>query len=224
MRAFTIIDAEQRSDEWFAARLGRVTGSSAGEMLARSKDGKAFLASRRNLLMRLVLERVTGKSLDNDDFVSLAMQAGRDREQAAREAYAEMTGHEVVTTGFLSHNEHMAGCSLDGHVGDFEVLLSIKCRQANAHYEFVRHGSIPFDAMTQIRQELWLTGARKHHYFGWNPDFPGKLRSRLVVVPRAQATVDDYERDLVTFLREVDIEEAAMRTMANHAAVLAEVV
>ena len=41
MRAFRVVEAEQRSPEWFAARLGRLTGSVAGDMVATIKSGEA---------------------------------------------------------------------------------------------------------------------------------------------------------------------------------------
>ena len=130
MRAFTIIDAPQRSDAWFAARVGRLTGSCAGEMLAKIAKGEA--AGRRNLRLRLVLEQVTGRPQESS-FVSPAMATGVEREDAAFAAFESLTGNLAVRTGFLAHNTLKAGCSLDGHMGDFDTLLSIKCRQPAGH-------------------------------------------------------------------------------------------
>lgn len=212
MRNFTIIEAEQRSQEWFAARVGRLTGSAAGEMLAKIKSGEA--AGRRNLRLRLVLERLTGKPQESD-FVSPAMLAGIEREAAAFAAYEALTGEMVQRTGFLAHVEHMAGCSLDGHIGDFERLLSIKCRQPAAHLEFLRTGKVPADAMAQIRHELWVTGADEHVYFSWNPDFPEPLQSRLITVTRLDADTGGYARDALAFLAEVEAECAAVATITD---------
>lgn len=219
MRAFSIIDAAQRSPEWFAARVGRLTGSIASDMLAKIRSGEA--AGRRNLRLRLVLERLTGKPQEND-FVSPAMLAGLEREASAYAAYEALTGDMAQRTGFLSHTEHMAGCSLDGHMGDFERLLSIKCRQPAAHLEFLRSGKVPGDAMAQIRHELWITGADEHVYFSWNPDFQEPLQSRLVVVTRLDADIGGYEREALAFLKEVETELHAVRTMANPAQSLRE--
>jgi hypothetical protein len=55
--SFTVVMAEQRSPEWFAARLGRLTGSRAADMLATIKSGEA--AARRDLRVQLVVERLT---------------------------------------------------------------------------------------------------------------------------------------------------------------------
>lgn len=212
MRKFTVHDVEQRTPAWYAIRLGRLTGSVAGDMLAKIKSGEA--AGRRNLRNRLVLERLTGRTQDSE-FVSPAMQAGIDREADAFRAYESLTGVMALRSGFLAHTEHQAGCSLDGHIGDFAKLMSIKCRQPSAHLAFLKSGTIDAAAMAQIRHELWITGAIEHDYFSWNPDFPPSLQSRIVTVTRAQAELDAYEAAAVAFLAEVDIECAAVGTMAD---------
>lgn len=221
MRKFAVIDAEQRSGAWYAARVGRLTGSAAGDMLSRIKSGEA--AARRNLRLRLVLERLTGRSQE-PDFVSPAMQAGLDREAGAFAAYEALTGEVVIRTGFLAHTELMAGCSLDGHIGDFVKLLSIKCRQPAAHLDFLKSGSIPADAMAQIRHELWLTNADEHDYFSWNPDFPPELQSKIRTVTRLEADCGGYEREALAFLAEVDREVEAVRTMSDVKSVLKQAV
>ena len=221
MRTFTIIDAEQRSPEWFAARVGRLTGSVAGDMLTKTKTG--YSTSRRNLCLRLVLERMTGKPQDST-FISAAMQAGIDREPLAFAAYEALTGDVAQRTGFLAHTTLMAGCSLDGHMGDFTKLMSIKCRQPAAHLDFLKSGAIPADAMAQIRHELWLTAALEHDYFSWNPDFPPSLQSRVVTVTRANADIPGYEAEALKFLAEVQTECEAVATLANAGAVLREAV
>ena len=210
MRNFVVHDAEQRSPEWFTVRLGRLTGSVAGDMLAKIKSGEA--AGRRNLRNRLVLERLTGRSQDTD-FVTPAMQAGIDREASAFVAYEALTGVMALRSGFLAHVDHMAGCSLDGHMGDFVKLMSIKCRQPSAHLDFLKSGTIPTSAMAQIRHELWITGAEYHDYFSWNPDFPASLQSRIVTVTRKAAQIPEYEEAALAFLAEVDNECLAVATM-----------
>jgi hypothetical protein len=218
VRSFTVVDVPQREPEWYAARLGRLTGSCAGDMLAKIKSGEA--AGRRNLRLRLVLERLTNKSQESD-YISPAMQAGIDREADAFAAYEALTGEVVQRSGFLTHTAYMAGCSLDGHIGDFDKLLSIKCRQPAAHWEFIRSGKVPADAYAQIRHELWLTGAEAHDYFSWNPDFPDALQARIVTITPSSADLDGYEREALVFLDEVEREVLAALTLANPAAQLA---
>lgn len=204
-----MIDVEQGSPEWFAARAGRLTGSVAHAMLAEGKG-----VTRNNLRAKLVLERLTGKPHD-DDYVSKAMQAGKDREPDARAAYEVLTGNLVTSSGFLSHTELMAGCSLDGYIGDYERLMSIKCRQPPAHFECVKTRKVPSQAMKQIRHELWLTGAEEHDYFSFNPDFPESRRAVLVTVHRRDCNLDEYDALARAFLSEVDAEVEAFMTTGD---------
>src|SRR5688572_6380737 len=77
----TFHDVEQRSEAWGKLRLGRVTASRSSDMLAKNRDGK-WAAGRRNLLVQLLLERLTGRSHERQ-FQSGPMQDGVTREQDA---------------------------------------------------------------------------------------------------------------------------------------------
>lgn len=207
-RSFTVIDCEQRSLEWYAARLGRLTASKAGDMLARTKSG--WSTSRDNLKWQIVLERMTGRSQEKS-FTTSAMQDGIDREASAIAAYEAHTGHIVSTCGFLAHNDLAVGASLDGYLGEFETLISIKCRQPKAHAEHLLTGAVPSDALAQMRHELWLTGARVHHYVSFNPDFPEPAQLRIKVFTADDLDAKGYEADVLAFLAEVAEAEGKLR-------------
>lgn len=210
---FTVMDCEQRSPEWVAARVGRLTSTCAADMLATLKNG-GEAAGRRNLRIRLALERVTGRSLERE-FMSRAMQDGVDREADAYSAYEGLTGEMLSRTGFLAHNALPVGGSLDGHVGDFEGLIEIKCPMPATHWEYLRTGNVPTDYMRQVVHLLWLTGAKWCDWFSFQPYFPDPLRIKLVRVYLDSAVVADYEKKALAFLAEVDREVEAIETMAN---------
>jgi hypothetical protein len=90
VRRFAIVEAEQRSEAWFRARAGRLTGSRAGDMLATIKSGEA--AARRDLRTQLVVERLTGQPQE-DAYVNAAMQWGIDHEAEAFAAYEAESGN-----------------------------------------------------------------------------------------------------------------------------------
>ncbi len=209
MKAFTVIDCEQRSPEWLKARAGRVTGSNAYKMLAKIKSGEA--ADRRNYRLQLILERLTGKPQEQG-FVSDAMRTGTEREPLAIAAYEAHTGFLFESSGFLSHDTIAAGASLDAHLGDFEVLVSIKCRQPAAHWDFLRSGMIPASAIAQMRHEAFLCADtfREHHYVSWQPDFPEGKQLKAAIYTPAMLDLPDYEGSLRAFIREVDIELASV--------------
>src|SRR3990167_1523599 len=122
-------DVPQRSPEWMALRLGKVTSTCAAELCATLKSG-AEAAGRRNLRVRLVLERLTGRSLESP-YVSSAMQVGIEREADAQALYEALTGELLQTVGFVAHDTLQAGCSPDGYVGHFEGAVVVKQAQTS---------------------------------------------------------------------------------------------
>ena len=216
-----VLDIAQRTPEWYTARLGRLTASRASDMLATIKSGES--AARRNLRAQLVLERLTGKSQDSG-YQSAAMQAGIEREPDALLWYEAVTGQIVRRTGFVTHDTLMAGASLDGHLGEFDGLVEAKSPLAATHLEYLRTGTVPSDYGKQILHQLWITGARWCDFFSYHPEFPERLRCRLLRVTRDDAAVADYDRLARVFLSEVDREVDSLMTLTNLTGQLSEVV
>jgi predicted phage-related endonuclease len=214
---FTIIDAEQRSDVWRTARAGRLTGSRAGDMLATIKNGEA--AARRDYKLQLVCERLTGAPQD-DVFVNAAMQRGIDCEPQAFAAYEALTGEVVHRSGFLSHTDHMMGCSLDGHLDGFKGILECKCPKSATHLKYLRAGTVPPEHLPQILHNLYVTGADYCDFFSWDDRFPAPLQTFLVRVERAKVDLGAYEAAALKFLADVDAELMAVRTVADLPTVL----
>lgn len=219
--SFAILNCDQRSTEWRAARLGRVTGSCAHDLLTTVKQGES--AARRNLRVRLVLERLTGASQESD-FVSADMAHGIDTEAEARMAYEALSGNFVTTVGFLQHHDLMAGCSPDAVIGDFDGLLSIKCPKSATHLDFLKSGHIPLDYAHQNLHELWLSRAPWIDFLSFDPRFPKALRTKLVRVEARTLDLAGYDTKVRAFLAEVEAEVAALRTVTDLPAVLAAAV
>lgn len=206
MIPYTIIDAEQRSDEWYAARLGRLTGSVASDMLATTKKGE-IAAGYRKLLARLVLERLTNRSQESG-FQSGAMLRGVELEPVAYEHYMVQTGRLLHRTGFLACNNLMAGVSLDGHEVDEDGrivrIAEIKCPEDHTHLEYLETGKIPHDYRCQIRHALWITGADECDWFSFNPNFPESMQMALVTVQASEMDLDEYDAKARAFLKAVE--------------------
>lgn len=198
----TIIQCEQRSDEWFAARLGRLTASRVADAFALPKSGKGELAGRRNLRVQLVLERLTGRVQENG-FVSPAMERGALLEDDARAAYEAETGILVEPVGFVAHDELMAGCSPDGLTAG--GYIEIKCPLATAHLEYVR-GGLPNDYLLQIIHGLWITGRAWGDFVSFHPDFPEPLRVKRTRVLASDVDLTAHELAVRLFLSEVEKE------------------
>ena len=106
---------EQRSIEWFQARLGKVTASRVADVLSKTKTGVS--ASRANYMTELVVERLTGQQAEL--YMNDAMQWSTDTEPQARMAYEAHKSVLVDEVGFIDQSSiAMFGCSPDGLVGD----------------------------------------------------------------------------------------------------------
>jgi hypothetical protein len=74
----------------------------------------------------------------------------------------------------------------------------------------------------QVVHNLWVTGAAWCDFLSYQPHFDERLQVKLVRVHRDERVMRDYEAQLRLFLRELDNEMSAMRTMADMAGALQE--
>jgi hypothetical protein len=218
---FTIIDAPQRSPEWFAARAGRVTGSTADDMLSKGK-GSNESVKRRDLRIRLAQERAAGISLEASGYVSADMQRGIDLEPHARLAYEahENLLEPVRQTGFLSVDGLPIGCSLDGDIDNFRVIVGFKCPKSHTHmgYAKLMAGEKPEDYVGQMMHELLITGAEEYHFVSYDDRFRGQAAHLQTVIRkfrREQFDLASYQKSLMAFLEEVEAEYRALVTGGN---------
>ena len=190
---------DQSSEEWFAARLGKVTASRLSDVLATIKTGEA--AARANYRIELVAERLTGKSTPG--FTSAAMQWGVECEPMARSAYETETGLIVTEVGFVDHPTiAMAGASPDGLVGD-DGLIEIKCPETKTHIETLTSKKAPSKYIPQMQWQMACTGRQWVDFVSFDPRLPEHLMLEITRVDRDQSLIDQYSEAVSIFLAEV---------------------
>lgn len=210
----TVLTMPQRSPEWFAARLGRLTGSCANDMLAVNKT-KGEAAGRRNLRVRLMLERVTGLTQE-DVPLTKDMQRGIELEEAAFREYEAETGNLARRSGFLLHPTLMAGCSLDGAVDNYHGIIELKVPKSATHLEYLR-GDVPLEYLRQCQHNLWMSEASWCDFVSYDPRFPEGLRLKITRITMSETERKAYELVVRLFLGEVDREVAEVEAMARAA-------
>ena len=189
---------EQRTEEWFAARLGKVTASRVADVLAKIKSGES--ASRKNYKMELVVQRLTNKV--GESFTNAAMEWGTEQEPFARMAYEAHTGTFVKEEGFVDHPTIEGfGCSPDGIVG--EGLIEIKCPNTANHIETVLENKAPSKYIPQMQCQMAVTGAKWCDFVSFDPRVPEDLQLLVVRVDRDQEYIDLMEVEVKQFLSEV---------------------
>jgi predicted phage-related endonuclease len=177
---------EQRTEDWYKARLGHLTASRASDALA-----KAGTATRRNYQIQLVTERLTG--LQGDSFTNAAMQWGTEQEPVARAAYEVHTGHFVEQTGFHTHKSiKWLGASPE-----------IKCPNSNTHVDYLLSKEVPAKYKPQMLTQMLVTGCTWCDFVSFDPRLPEHLQLFIVRYEPKPEELTKIEADLVAFLNEV---------------------
>ena len=190
---------EQRTNEWFAQRLGKVTASRVGDVIAKTKSGPS--ASRDNYATQLVLERLTNAK--GEFFTNAAMQWGTETEPMARQAYELKRGVFVDEVGFIDHPTiDMSGASPDGLV-DKTGLVEIKCPESKTHMEYLMSGKPPAKYIPQMMWQMACTGREWCDFVSFDPRFPTNLQILVVKVEYDPTYVKMLELEITQFLDEV---------------------
>jgi putative phage-type endonuclease len=199
---------EQRSAEWHAARLGKVTASKVADVVARTRTG--YAASRANYMAQLVCERLTGKPTEG--FSNAAMEWGVEQEAAARDAYSARVGELVTEVGFIDHPTiKMAGASPDGIVG--AGIVEIKCPSTATHIEYLFEREPPQKYFYQMQWQMACTGADWCDWVSYDPRMPENLQLLVVRIPRDTDCITLLEKEVSEFLAELDVKVAKLKEM-----------
>jgi putative phage-type endonuclease len=191
---------DQRTDEWFAARLGKVTASRVADVIAKTKSG--YSTSRQNYLAELVLERMTGRR--QESFTNAAMQRGTEMEPVARAAYEAMSGEIVEEVGLILHPRlQMSGASPDGVINT-DGLLEIKVPNSATHMNTLLTGKPDGKYVTQMQWQMSCTGRRWCDFVSYDDRFPAHLQLFVTRIQRDDKLIAELEFEVEQFLIEVD--------------------
>jgi putative phage-type endonuclease len=191
---------EQRSDEWFKARAGKVTASRISDVVAKTKTG--YGASRANYMAQIIADRLSGEP--QSTFTNAAMQWGTETEPMARAAYEFEYGVDVAEVGFLVHPEiEMAGASPDGIIGD-DGLIEIKCPNTATHIETLTKQEAAKKYIDQMQWQMACTGTKWCDFVSFDPRMPPELNMFVKRVEYDEERVRYLEEEVLRFLEEVD--------------------
>lgn len=191
---------EQRTEEWFAARCGKVTASRVADIIAKTKTGPS--ASRENYLAQLVCERMTGKPAES--YSNAAMQWGTEQEPFARAAYEGVKDVLVEEMGFAVHPTiEGAGASPDGLVGLFG-LVEIKCPNTATHIQTLLDQKVPEKYITQMQWQMACTARQWCDFVSFDPRMADGLQLFIKRVEYDPIYVAQLEKEVIFFLMDVE--------------------
>lgn len=153
-------NVEQRSDEWFALRLGKITGSALGKVMS-GESTKGF----KEIINKLATERVIGKRVEADGYISADMQRGIDLEDEAIEVFERETFIDISDGGFWEYSDTIG----DSPDGNFENgTLEVKCVKYNTIEEYFEKGKIPSTYKWQCQHHLLCSGKEVGYFMAYN--------------------------------------------------------
>lgn len=185
-----IIDVEQRSPEWFAARMGIPTASAFATALAGG-EGK----TRTAYMMKLAGELLTGEPMA-EGYVSADMERGRIMEDEARDYYAFTKRVEPKIVGFIRNGRK--GASPDSLIGE-SGGLEIKSAAAHVQIDRLIRGGLPAEHKAQVQGLLWVGELEWVDFLSYCPKLPPLV---VRVTPDREyhawlrAGIDGFNREL----------------------------
>lgn len=169
-----IIECDQGSPEWFAARLGIPTASEFSTIMAKGKDGGDSV-TRRAYMNKLAGEILTGAAMEN--YTNEHMERGKAMEDEARDLYSLIHDVEPQRVGFVRNG--FAGCSPDSLIG-LNGGLEIKSALAHIQIDRIRKNTLPPEHKAQVQGSIWLCERDWWDFVSYST----KLPPLIIRVPR----------------------------------------
>lgn len=214
---------DQRSDEWFAARAGRITASRMNDVMVERERGEFKSGPRKgqkkpqpkaitDYAHQLAAERLTLRPRKQVKAAALAW--GQTVEPAAVAAYQAETGVIVTPAEFILHPKYdFIGASPDFLVGDDGGGEIKSPESSEVHLETLLTG-LPPEHIEQIQGGLWVTGRKWWDFVSFHPDFPESHRIYIQRVPRD----DEYIERLESACLQMEADVQAILAQLNRSA------
>lgn len=204
---------QQQTEDWYTARLGRVTASRVRDVMAKGRGG-APSATRQNYMMQLLCKRLTGKR--EEGFTSAAMQRGNELEPIARMAYELYADAEVTETGLILHPSIEGfGASPDGLILSARGGLEIKCPNTATHVATIQSGKHDPQYEWQMLAQMACADRDWVDFVSFDDRLPEELQYACFRFHRDESRIRDMETEVKLFLEELaELEHDMRRRMA----------
>jgi hypothetical protein len=189
-----ILNVEQRSPEWYAARRGIPTASEFGCIMQPVKLG--YAAAADEYINRLIDEVIRPEAVGNFTG-NRHTERGCALEPEAREVYAFERDVRLQQVGLVLNDAGTLGCSPDSLVlapHDARMAsmiehgmaaidwsgwpqkpaggLEVKCPDGPTHIRWLRAGKIPAEHLCQVHGGLIVTGLPWWDFMSYCPPYP----------------------------------------------------
>lgn len=196
MSSVVLVECEQGTPEWYAARRGLPTASEFSTILAKGRDGGASV-TRRTYMLKLAGEIITEELTES--YSNGFMERGKEQEAEARDLYAFINDDPLSRVGFVRNGS--VGCSPDAFVGDRGVL-EIKTAMAHILIGHLIKDDFPPEHKAQTQGALWVCEREWVDLAVYSPKLP-------LFVKRAHRD-EEYIKNLASAVAQFNEELAAV--------------
>lgn len=180
---------DQRTEEWFRLRMGKLTSSRFPKLMKTPKQRTEWNETQLTILREIAAEKLTGER--EETFTSKAMQWGNDHEDAARDALSAYLGMKIRESGFWEYSEYIGG-SPDGIVGYNEAVAELKCPTSKQHILYYLDSDNLFkDYGWQLIGHMLCTGIETGYLASYDPRFPD---DKCLVVVEHYMSLEEREQ------------------------------
>ena len=156
-----IIECEQGSPEWFAARSGIPTGTDFADMITAVKGD---LSKSSDKLIAELIDQIVRPDMQEQTFTgNRHTERGKELEPQAGAWFSFMTGLKIHQVGLCVRDDGRVGCSPDYLVGA-DGGLEIKCPDGKTHVSYMLGNVLPDEYKQQVHGSMVVTG-RRYWYF-----------------------------------------------------------
>lgn len=195
-----IVECDQGTEQWYAARLGIPTASCFATVMAKGKDGGAS-KTRADYLRKLAGEILTGQPMES--YSNGHMERGKEWEPDARNLYAFMNDCEPQLVGFIRNGQK--GCSPDSLIAN-DGGLEIKGASAHVQVERLLAAKLPAEHKAQVQGNLWVAEREWWDFASYCPGLPlfvVREHRDDDYIRKIEAAVDQFNEELAQIVERI---------------------
>lgn len=178
-----IYNFEQRTEDWYNIRKGKMSASNAETIIANGKGLETYIY---NLMAEYY------SSAEKENYINADMQRGIDLEPEARLEFEFYTDLDVQEVGFVEYNDFI-GVSPDGLIGN-DGLIEIKCPNDSIYFKLLLSNNIKPEYIAQMQMQMYVTDRQYCYFVSYNPNFEKSLYIKKI--NRDEEMIDKLKKGL----------------------------
>jgi len=192
------------TNEWYRQRLGRITASNFGCLMAKPNDrSRVWSVEGQNYLTRKAYEVIIDKYIYDKPYSPVAANWGLKHESNALTKLRIDQNWNIKDLGlvFYEENNQIAptpdGCIWDNNLNIVTSLIQVKCPYNGNYHD--KYSSTIFDEIDlkrrkgsyywQIQGEMWVSGSKSCYFVSFDPRRETNKQIHTALIARVDSDI-----------------------------------